>query len=313
MPLSRGARQGRGSRARGRRPRNLTTYRCLARAHSCCARPATAPIPSAPLGRRTSPEGRTWHTPGESMGPRGWLDGPELDCGSRRSPSGPAYTALHDSPYGRLIRARAAERRADAAKQRMRWWRRRRLSDGRSRTVNEPRKQGLIGDVSTSTHEEDLVSAKLQLAIEDDTECRRRRQHGDGHHRHRTASEPHVYGPALCEGIDRVRSIHDARVWGLDRRSWPRCGRRSPSGRHSIRSALPWTNRSFTAASLRPSRPSRGKRRADSTPLAQTSGRESGAAGGDRPAGLGNPSDQQKGHPEIDPDAPRGTVTSTRE
>ena len=222
VPLSRGARLAGLEVEQGgddlETQRRIAAWLGLTRV---AARPATS-RPSPPLhwiaGRTLKDQRDVAHHMASRWVLRGWLDGPELELREVAAAlTGPAYTALHDSPYGRLIRSRAAERRADTAEAEDALWLateaafRWAIADGQraKKAELERRRQ------YTSTHEEDLVSAKLQQAIEGLT---------------RNASDDDSTGMAIiaveaarlnnacmdppCEGIDRVRSIHDARVWG---------------------------------------------------------------------------------------------------
>ena len=185
------------------------------------ARPATQ-RPSPPLewlpGRDIIQKQATAHHIASRWVLRGWLDGPDIDVDAVAAAlEGSAYTALADSPHGRLIRARAAEKQADttaadnalwsATEAALSWA----MADGkRAKQAELERRRDY-----RSTHEEDLVSAKLKQAIRGLTA---------------NAIDSDSTGLALiaieaarlngvcedspCEGIDRVRSIHDARAWG---------------------------------------------------------------------------------------------------
>ena len=228
------------------------------------ARPATS-RPSPPLhwiaGRTLKDQRDVAHHMASRWVLRGWLDGPELELREVATAlTGPAYTALHDSPYGRLIRARAAERRADAAKAEDALWVateaafRWAVADGqRAKKAELDRRRQ-----HTSAHEEDLVSAKLQLAIEgltqnagDDDSTGMAIIAIEAARLNRTCTDP------PCEGIDRVRSIHDARVWGPRTAQWPRCEIIATGGTDTISLAL--DQPIPTVVFLRPSRPSRGQ------------------------------------------------------
>ncbi len=222
VPLSRGARLAGLEVEQGdddlETQRRIAAWLGLTRV---AARPATS-RPSPPLhwvaGRTLKEQRDVAHHMASRWVLRGWLDGPELELREVAAAlSGPAYTALHDSPYGRLIRARAAERRADTAKAEDALWVateaafRWAVADGqRAKKAELDRRRQ-----HTSTHEEDLVSAKLQLAIEgltqnagDDDSTGMAIIAIEAARLNRTCTDP------PCEGIDRVRSIHDARVWG---------------------------------------------------------------------------------------------------
>ena len=185
------------------------------------ARPATQ-RPSPPLdwlsGRTLAEKQALAHHMASRWVLRGWMDGPDIKLEAVAAAlEGTAYTALHDSPHGRLIRARASGSRADTAEATRALWTateaafRWAIADGRrAKQAELERRRGY-----RSTHDEDLVAAHLKLAIagftldagDDDSA-------GLALIAVEAARLNGICAAPPCEGLDRVRSIHDARIWG---------------------------------------------------------------------------------------------------
>ncbi len=222
VPLSRGARLAGLEVAHGDgsipHQQQIAAWLGLTRV---AARPGTQ-RPSEPLewlpGRTIDEKREVGHHIASRWVLRGWLDGPSIDLGPvAKALQGPAYTGLADSPHGRLIRARAegqvgpteeAEVALWAATSAALKWA---MADGRKarKAQHEARR------LHRSTHETDLVEAQLNTAI-DGLILNARVDESTGMalvaieaaRLNRACTDP------PCEGLDRVRSLHDADRWG---------------------------------------------------------------------------------------------------
>ena len=222
VPLSRGARlaglefaQGDGSTEH---QQDVSAWLGLTRV---AARPATA-RPSPPLewlpGRTILEKQTAGHHIASRWVLRGWLDGPAIKLQDVATAlEGSTYTALADSPHGRLIRARASGSSSESDEAIAALWNATEAALSWAMADGQRAKQAELERRRShrSVHNEDLVSAELRIAIAGLT---------------RNASDDDSTGMALiaieaarlsgvcedlpCDGVDRVRSIHDARVWG---------------------------------------------------------------------------------------------------
>lgn len=185
------------------------------------ARPATQ-RPSPPIdwlpGPTINEKMDTAHHIARRWVLRGWLDGPDIELDAvAEALEGSAYTALSDSPYGRLIHARASGSQADSSDAKRALWTATEaalswaMADGqRAKQTELERRRNY-----RTAHQEDLVSAKLSAAFQglsqnasDDDNTGMALIAIEAARLNRVCADP------PCDGLDRVRSIHDARVWG---------------------------------------------------------------------------------------------------